>query len=167
MAEHAEFLQDVWFHLEQAQTVQKRHYDKLHRAITYKVGDWVLLHLRHRLVASLDTASMGKLKPCYFGPYKITEVINDVVVRVALPPRARLHDVFHVGLLKAWVGAPPTTPPPLLVIHNGAMVPEPERAVRMRLAHGVSQVLIRWKDEPVASATWEDLDSFIAWFPAF
>ena len=150
-----------------AQTVQKRHYDKMHRAVTYKVGDWVLLRLRHRPVASLDAASTGKLKPRYFRPYKITEVINDVAVRVALPPRARLHDVFHVGLLKAWVGAPPTAPPPLPVIHNGATVPEPERAVRKRLARGVRQVLIRWKGEPAASATWEDLDSFTARFPAF
>jgi hypothetical protein len=32
--------------------------------------------------------------------------------------------------------------------------------VRARLACGVRQVLIQWKGEPAASATWEDLDSF-------
>ena len=39
MAEHEEFLQDVRFRLVQAQAVQKRHYDKQHRAVAYAVGD--------------------------------------------------------------------------------------------------------------------------------
>jgi hypothetical protein len=167
MAEREEFLQDVRYRLEQAQTGQKRHYDKLHPAVSYKLGDWVLLRLRHRPIASLDAVATGKLKPHYFGPYRVSEVINDVAVRLELPPRARLHDVFHVGLLKRWVGTPPPAPPPLPVVHNGATVPEPERVVKARLARGVRQVLVRWKDEPAASATWEDLDSFTARFPAF
>ncbi|XP_066357957.1 uncharacterized protein [Miscanthus floridulus] len=136
-------------------------------AVSYKVGDWVLLRLRHRPIVSLDTAATGKLKPRFFGPYKVTEVVNDVAVRIALPPRSRLHDVFHVGLLKHWVGEPPIAPPPLPAILNGATVPEPERVVRTRLARSVRQVLIRWKGEPAASATWEDLDSFADRFPAF
>jgi hypothetical protein len=167
MAERDEFLQDVRYRLQQAQTTQKRHYDKQHRAVSYKLGDWVLLRLRHRPVASLDVIATGKLKPRYFGPYRIMEVINDVAVRLELPPRARLHDVFHVGLLKPWVGAPPTTPPPLPAVHNGATVPEPERAVKARLARGVRQILVHWKNESAASATWEDLDSFRARFPHF
>ena len=88
-------------------------------------------------------------------------------MRLALPPHTRLHDVFHIGLLKKFIGDPPATPPPLPVIHNGAAVPEPERAVRIRLARGVRQVLIQWKGETAASATWEDVDSFLHKYPAF
>ena len=65
------------------------------------------------------------------------------------------------------MGEPPAAPPPLPVIHNGAVEPEPERVVRARLARGVRQVLIQWKGEPAASATWEDLDSFRDKHPAF
>ena len=90
-----------------------------------------------------------------------------MAVRLALPPRAKLHDVFHVGLLKKWVGNPPTAPPPLPAMHNGVVEPEPEHAVRARLARGIRQVLIQWKGEPAASATWEDLDSFRDRFPSF
>jgi hypothetical protein len=136
MAEREEFLQDIRFRLEQAQAIQKRHYDKHHREVSYAMGDWVLLRLRHRPIASLES-STGKLKPRFFGPYQVTEVINAVAVRVALPPRARLHDVFHVGLLKKWQGAPPNTPPPLPIVHNGATEPEPEHVERSRLARGV------------------------------
>ena len=90
-----------------------------------------------------------------------------MAVRLALPPRAKLHDVFHVGLLKKWVGNPPAAPPPLPAMHNGVVEPEPEHAVRARLARGIRQVLIQWKGEPAASATWEDLDSFRDRFPSF
>jgi hypothetical protein len=153
MEDRDEFLTDVRYCLEQAQAVQKHHYDKLHRPVSYKVGDWVLLPLRHRAAASLPQATTRKLKPRYFGPYRISELINDVAVRLALPPRTRLRDIFHVGLLKKFVGNPPDVPPPLPAIHHGAVVPEPERVVRTRLARGVHQVLIHWKGKPAMSAT--------------
>ena len=46
MEERDEFLADIRYRLEQAQAVQKKHYDKLHRHVAYQVGDWALLHLR-------------------------------------------------------------------------------------------------------------------------
>ncbi|WVZ82312.1 hypothetical protein U9M48_029587 [Paspalum notatum var. saurae] len=110
---------------------------------------------------------MGKLKPPFFGPYHVTELINEVAVRLALPPRARIHDVFHVGLLKKFQGTPPVDPPPLPPLHHGAVAPEPERAVRFRLAGGVHQVLVQWKGESAASATWEDVEPFRAKYPGF
>jgi hypothetical protein len=54
MAEREEFLEHIRYHLEQAQVVQKRDYDKAHRQVAYMVGDWVLLRLRQRPVASLS-----------------------------------------------------------------------------------------------------------------
>jgi hypothetical protein len=164
MEERDEFLTDIRHRLEQAQAVQKRHYDRAHRNVTYRVGDWVLLRLRQRAASSLPQTSSGKLKPRFYGPYRITELINDVAVRLGLPPRARLHDVFHVGLLKKFHGAPPDAPPPLQALHHGAVVPAPECAVKMRLARGVRQVLVQWKGE---SATWEDVETFVTKYPDF
>jgi hypothetical protein len=97
---------------------------------------------------------------------RVSAIINDVAYRLELPARARLHDVFHVGLLKRFVGVPPESPPALPPVHHGAVVPEPEQAVHARLARGVRQVLIRWKGEPPSAATCEDVDCFIDKYPA-
>jgi hypothetical protein len=100
MEEREEFLVDVWYRLEQAQATQKLHYDKVHRHVAYQVGDWVLLHLRQRVASSLPQTIADKLKAHFFGSYHVIELINDVAVYLALPLRACIHDVFHVGLLK-------------------------------------------------------------------
>jgi hypothetical protein len=167
MAAREELLADVRTRLEQAQAIQKRFYDKLHRPVSYAVGDWVLLRLRQRAASSLPQRSTGKLKPRFVGPYRITECINEVAVRLDLPPRAKLHDVFHVGLLKKFIGDPPARPPPLPPLLHGAVTPEPERAVRFRQAPGGRQVLIHWKGQSAASATWEDMAELRDKFPQF
>jgi hypothetical protein len=131
------------------------------------VGDWVWLRLRHHAASSIHVPTSGKLKPRFYGPYRITAIINDVAYRLELPPRARLHDVFHVGLLKKFVGTSPANPPALPQIHNGVVVLEPDHVLRSRLARGVCQLLVHWKGEPAASATWEDADTFIERYHSF
>jgi len=115
----------------------------------------------------MSQQSSGKLKPRFYGPYQVVELINDVAVRLALPPGARLHDVFHVGILKKFQGTPLNAAPPLPPIHYGAVALEPERAVRYRLARGVRQVLVQWKGQSAAASTWEDVEAFAAKHPHF
>jgi hypothetical protein len=76
------------------------------------------LHLRQSAAISLPCSATGKLKPLFVGPYR-------VAVRLELPPGARLHDVFHIGVLKKIVGTPPATPPDQPTVHHGVVVPEP------------------------------------------
>jgi hypothetical protein len=97
----------------------------------------------------------------------VLEIINEVAVRLELPARARIHDVFHVGVLKKYHDTPPQATPSLPPLHHGAVTLEPTRAVKTRLARGARQVLIQWKDQSPASATWEDVDTFSAKFPTF
>jgi hypothetical protein len=144
MEEREALLADVRYRLEQAQAVHKLHYDKHHRLASYLVSDWALLRLRQRAAASLPRTTAGKLKPRYVGPYRVTELINMVAVRLELPLGARLHDVFHTGVLKKFVGAPPDSPPVLPPIVDGAVASAPAKVLRGRLARGVRQVLVQW-----------------------
>jgi hypothetical protein len=122
MEERTEFLEDIRHRLEQAQALQKHHYDRLHREVTYQAGDWALFRLRQWPTTSMPQATTGKLKPRFYGPYLVVELINDVAVRLAPPPQVRLHDVLHVGLLKKFHGTPPQEPPTLPPVHHGTIV---------------------------------------------
>ena len=45
----------------------------------------------------------GKLSPRFIGPYEILERVGLVVYCLALPPElAKLHDVFHVSMLRRY-----------------------------------------------------------------
>nr|AAL82656.1 retrotransposon protein, putative, unclassified [Oryza sativa Japonica Group]AAM18147.1 Putative gag-pol polyprotein [Oryza sativa Japonica Group] len=161
------FLADVRLRLEQAQQYAKRYYDQKHREVSFEVGAWVWLRVRHRVPASLPEAVKGKLRPRFYGPYRVVAVINEVAYRLALPPGTRLHDVFHVGLLKPFVGVSPSAPLALPPIQHGAAQPVPRQVLRARLARGVRQLLVQWEGLPASATSWEDLDDFRNRYPSF
>ena len=68
--------------------------------------------------------------------------------------------MFHVGVVKKFIGTLLAMPPALPTILHGAVLPEPDRVVNSCLARDVRQLLVHWRDEPATSATWEDLDDF-------
>ena len=49
----------------------------------------------------------GKLSPRYIGPYEIIEKVGPLAYKLALPPElARIHNVFHVSMLRRYRSDP-------------------------------------------------------------
>lgn len=161
-----QLLRDIRDRLLQAQDYAKKYYDKNHRDISFSVGDLVWLRL-HRPASSLRVPTVGKLAPKYFGPYKITECIGSVAYRLALPQGAKLHDVFHVGLLKKNYGDPPSSTPPLPPLQQGRVIPQPARVLKSARRQGELHVLVQWEGTALADASWISLTSFQENYPNF
>jgi hypothetical protein len=104
----------------------------------------VWLRLQHRPMASIPGTSRGKLAASYYGPYKITACVGSVTYRLQLPPRACLHDVFHVSQLKVYHGEPPEGPPTLPELSEGRVVPTPLKILKSRQRDNVRQLLVWW-----------------------
>ena len=95
------------------------------------------------------------------------ERIGQVAYRLQLPEGSRLHNVFHVGLLKPFHGDPPASTPPLPPIHDGRVVLTPARVRRARFQHGAWEILVEWQGLPPDDATWEPRESFVERYPDF
>ena len=97
----------------------------------------------------------------------MVERIGEVAYRLQLPAGARIHDVFHVGVLKPFRGPPPSAIPALPPIRHGRPLLRPNRVLRSSLRRGEWHVLVQWAGLPASEATWESVTEFRAAHPEF
>ena len=89
-----------------AQDRQKSYADNLRRDLEFEVGDMVFLRISP-WKGVLRFGKRGKLSPRYIGPYRIVERIGEVAYRLELPSDLdRIHDVFHVSMLRKYIPDP-------------------------------------------------------------
>ena len=88
--------------LKAASDRQKSYADLKRKDVEYEVGDKVFLKVSPwRKI--LRFGKIGKLSPRFIEPYEILERIGPVAYRLALPPKlAKLHNVFHVSILRKY-----------------------------------------------------------------
>ena len=99
--------------LEKTQAKQKRAADMHRRELVFKENDWVLLRFeKARLKKQKGKESLfPKLSMRYYGPFQVTEKISDVCYRLKLPEQWKIHNAFHVSLLRPFVGDVPVDLP--------------------------------------------------------
>ncbi|MCO5588554.1 hypothetical protein L7F22_042511 [Adiantum nelumboides] len=95
--------------LQKSQERQKKAANRHRRDLKLKENDWVLLRFeKARLQKKKEKKRLyPKLSMRYYGPFQITERINDVSFRLRLPDTWRIHNAFHVSLLKPFRGDVP------------------------------------------------------------
>eukprot|EP00253_Pinus_taeda_P034409 PITA_34409 len=86
--------------------------------------------------------------------------IGEVTYKLALPPTAKFHPVFHVSCLKKVIGNHcriQTSLPEL--DEEGSIWLQPKQVLDTReqhlRGHTIKEVLIKWKDTSPEDATWE------------
>ncbi|MCO5587606.1 hypothetical protein L7F22_041555 [Adiantum nelumboides] len=88
--------------LQKSRERQKKVADRHRRDLKLKENDWVLLRFeKARLRKKKGKERLfPKLSMRYYEPFQITERINDDSFRLRLPDTWKIHNAFHVSLLK-------------------------------------------------------------------
>jgi hypothetical protein len=124
------------------------------------VGDHAYLKVKAQK-SSLKLGNYAKLAPRFCGPFEILARIGPVAYQLALPANLRIHNVFHVSLLKKYIHDPTH-----MIDWNLVQV-EPEGEFQVEPLHildqreitlwnrAVTQVKVQWKHFSPKEATWE------------
>ncbi|CAJ0965396.1 unnamed protein product [Ranitomeya imitator] len=116
-----------------------------------RVGDLVWLSSRHVLMK----VSSPKFKPRFIGPYRISEIINPVSFRLALPASFAIHNVFHRSLLWKYVEpVVPSVDPPAPVLVDGELEYVVEKILDFRFSRRKLQYLVKWKGYGQEDNSW-------------
>ena len=126
----------------------------------FQVGEHVFIKVRPKK-SSLRLGICAKLAPRYCGPFEILSRIGQVAYQLALPPNLRVHNVFHISVLKKYVHDATR------VVNQNDVQVEPEeyflveqdcilgqREITLQ-NHTIGQVKVQWKHLSPEEATWE------------
>ncbi len=118
-------------HLTKAQQAKQRHYNRAAQPREFQPGDYVM---------ALVPTAICKFLATWQGLYTVTEKVGPVTYRVRQPGRRKENQLYHVNLLKWWVGTRAqlsalTTLDPVVVDVN----PHLSAAQKKELQHLVSQ----------------------------
>ena len=103
-----------------------------------------------------------KLSPRYIGPYEIVSKVGPVAYKLKLPPElSRIHDTFHVSMLRKYIPDPSHVlrEQPVQLKENLTyeeipvqIVDRKEQVLRSKV---IPLVKVLWKNHESEAATWE------------
>ncbi|CAI7918000.1 unnamed protein product [Closterium sp. NIES-54] len=153
-------MQQLWEKTQQRlttmQTSQKQYADRQRRDHSVAVGDQVLLDTSNLNLSHLPS----KLRPRFCGPFLVEAQVTPVTFHLRLPDTWKLHNAFHVQLMKPYKdpnqqfqGRKLPPPPPVLIQDEPEY--EVERVLTNRRRGGKTlEFLLRWKGYDPNEDSW-------------
>ena len=122
------------------------------------MNDLVHLRLHPHKQTTIKGKGSEKLKPRFYGPYKVIQKVGEVAYELELPIGSKIHNVFHVSCLKKVIGqniSVSDTLPRLddegkLVLILDKILKTSKRRLR---SITIKEYLVQWKDWPSEEAT--------------
>ncbi|CAM8877778.1 unnamed protein product [Rhodiola kirilowii] len=166
----SELIRRLRAHLARAQQRMTQQANKHRSEVEFAVGDWAFVKLHPHRQTTLRPHRSSKLAKRYYGPFEVIDRIGKVAYRLALPEGSKVHNVFHVSVLKKCRAKPPFAQvdwPECFVDNHPLLVPEEVLAARViqRGEHDVPQLKVKWKGHGHEDATWEDQESLLLEYP--
>jgi len=168
LMERDQMMKDLKNNIQAAQERMKRLYDGKHREEELEEGDWVYLKLQPYRQVSVYMRKNTKLAARFYGPFQVIKKISNVACKLSLPPGSRIHPVFHISLLKRYLGRKQVACQHLPeALEDDRLTPTPQAVLETRIRHKKTELLIHWQGFSPAEATWEEEDMIKAQFPEF
>ncbi|MCO5599335.1 hypothetical protein L7F22_053436 [Adiantum nelumboides] len=148
--------------LEKTQSKQKKAADRHCRELVFSLGDWVLLRFEKARLRKMKGKErlFPKLGMRYYGPFQVCVKINNVAYRLKLPEGWKIHNAFHVSLLRLFVGDVPKDmvleEQPEVEELDEILVPEQILARKGRKVRGkvARRYLVKFKNYSPMDAKW-------------
>ncbi|XP_027169262.1 uncharacterized protein LOC113768960 [Coffea eugenioides] len=147
--------------IQTAQSRQKSYADNRRKHLEFTVGDQVFLKITP-LKASLLAGKGKKLQPRCVRPYKIIQRVGSMAYKLELPSSlSRIHNVFHVSMLKKYHLDPSHVLQPESIEIDEALTYEVkpikllDRNVKELKNKRIPLVKVFWRNHGLEEATWE------------
>jgi len=142
-----------------AQDRQKKYVDVRRRPLEFSTGDQLFLKVA-LWKNMLRFVLKGKLTPRFIGPFRILQRVGPVAYKVDLPPQlAKVHDVFHVSLLRKADVDPARILPQVEVKEDLTLELRPirilDQEVKELRSKKIPIVRILWRNAQIEEETWE------------
>ena len=154
-------------YLHKAAKRMKKWADKKRRHVEFQVGDLVLVKLLPQQFKAFRKVHKGLIRR-YEGPFPVIKRVGNVAYKLQLPPKLKIHPVFHVSLLKPYredkedPSRGMSTRAPTAVVTSFDKDVEAilaDRVVRKRGVPPSIEYFVKWKGLPMSEASWESEDS--------
>eukprot|EP00253_Pinus_taeda_P014855 PITA_14855 len=170
LKEMEQMVNKVRANLKVAQDRQKSYADRKRNLKEFQVGEHVYVRIQAKK-STLQWSGCTKLAPRYCGPFQILARIGPVGNQLALPSHIRVHNVFHVSVLKKYIYDPKhiISWQDIHVEPEGEFLVEPVSILDQRRVvlqkRAITQVKVQWQHFGPDEATWEDEQSMKEVYP--